>query len=133
MTYKTGFAMMFNDEEYEKEREGTLVLKTNFVKWITTSKVGDVIEYWHGFLAEDRDPSKRKSRRANIIGSLFWAASSIPRTPNPELGSTWGYGLNLLQLTQRKERDGTYTYLARKIKDLPESSRSMYEKTLLGN
>ena len=122
--------MLFNDDEYERERSGTETLKANYVKWIIHSKVGESTEYWNGFLAQDREPTKRRSRRANII-SLFWAASIIPKTPNPELGSLWGVGLNLLQLTQRKEKDGSYVYIARKVKDLPDNMKSMYEKTLL--
>jgi hypothetical protein len=125
------FASLFNSEEYERERQGTMILKESHVKWIITSKVGDVIEYWSGYLANDRDPSKMRSRRANIIANLFWSAAVIPRSPNPELGSAWGIGLNLLQLTQKKNRDGSYSYLARKVKDLPENVKSMYSKTLL--
>lgn len=127
----SGFASIFNDEEYEKERQGTITLKASHVNWIINSKIGDSLEYWTGFLAEDRDPSKRKSRRANIIGNLFWSAACIPHSPNPELGNAWGVGLSLVQLTQRKNMDGTYSYFARKIKDLPSDIRSMYSKTLL--
>jgi len=122
---------IFNDDEYEKERQGTLTLKANHVSWIINSKIGETLEYWTGFLAEERDPSKRKSRRANIIANLFWTAACVPRSPNSELGSTWGIGLGLVQLTQKKNRDGTYSYLAKKVKDLPPDIRSMYSKTLL--
>lgn len=104
--------------------------KDLWVSWILDSKINEVVTYYTGFLSADRDPVRPNSVWPNIIGRLMWNVAVIPKTPAGDSHLSWGSGMKIVELYQKRHENGLYFYRARKILEVPMELKPAWRLTL---
>jgi len=104
--------------------------KNVWIQWILDSNPNEVVTYYTGFLSADRDPVRPNSVWPNIIGRLMWNVAVIPKTPAGDSHMSWGSGMKLVEIYQKKHEDGMYFYKARKILEVPPELKPAWRLTL---